>query len=106
VPGRATACLGRAVPPEAFAAGLLDRLSVWRRVRDAEGFAAIRAAWAAHGPARGQRIAARCGDGTAEGGFAGLGEDGSLLLETGRGLRRIATGEVLEPSHDLRAEAR
>jgi hypothetical protein len=29
-----------------------------------------------------------------------------LLLETGRGLRRIATGEVLEPSHDLRAEAR
>lgn len=104
VPGRATARLGRAEPPEAFAARLLDRVSAWRRVRDAEGFGPVRAAWAAHGPAPGRRIAARCGrGGTAEGGFAGLGEDGSLLLETGQGaVLRIAVGEVLEaaaPGH-------
>jgi BirA family transcriptional regulator, biotin operon repressor / biotin---[acetyl-CoA-carboxylase] ligase len=109
VPGRATARLGRAEPPEAFAARLLDRVAAWRRVRDAEGFGPVRAAWAAHGPARGQRIAARCGNGTAEGAFAGLGEDGGLLLETGQGaVLRIAAGEVLEPPapDHHRAEAR
>ncbi len=106
VPGRATARLGRAEPPETFAARLMQRVSAWRRVRDAEGFGPVREAWAAHGPARGQRIAARCGQGTAEGGFAGLAEDGSLLLETGQGaLRRIAAGEVLEPAPE-QAEAR
>ena len=53
------------------------------------------------------RIAARCGrGGTAEGGFAGLGEDGSLLLETGQGLMRVAAGEVLEPDAPGGAEAR
>ncbi len=107
VPGRATASLGRVEAPEAFAARLLDRVFAWRGVRDAEGFAPVREAWAAHGPARGQRIAARCGTGTAEGGFAGLGGDGSLLLETGQGVvLRIAAGEVLEPAPDRRAEAR
>lgn len=106
VPGRATARLGRAEPPEAFAARLLDRVEAWRRVREAEGFGPVREAWSAFGPARGQRIAARSGRGIAEGGFAGLAEDGSLLLETGQGVLRIAAGEVLEPAPDLAAEAR
>lgn len=106
VPDRATTCLGRSEPPEAFAARLLDRVFAWRRVRDAEGFGPVRAAWTALGPARGQRIAARFGRGSAEGGFAGLGEDGSLLLDTGQGIQRIAAGEVLEdPSPLIRAEA-
>ena len=105
VPGRATARLGRAEPLEDFAARLLDRVAAWRRIRDAEGFGPIREAWAALGPARGQGIAARRGHGTAEGGFAGLGEDGSLLLETGQGILRIAAGEVLDTAPD-RAEAR
>lgn len=107
VPGRATACLGHAEPPEAFAARLLDRVSAWSGVRDTEGFGPVREAWSALGPPRGRRIAARRGSGTAEGGFAGLGEDGSLLLETGQGVLRIAAGEVLEaaPAPE-RAEAR
>jgi BirA family biotin operon repressor/biotin-[acetyl-CoA-carboxylase] ligase len=105
VPGRATARLRCDEAPEVFAARLLGRVSAWRRVRDSEGFGPVREAWAAHGPAHGQRIAARCGNGTAEGGFAGLGEDGSLLLETGQGVLRIAAGEVLEPGSDG-AEAR
>jgi BirA family biotin operon repressor/biotin-[acetyl-CoA-carboxylase] ligase len=105
VAGRATARLGGAETPEAFAVRLLDRVSAWRRVRDAEGFGPIREAWASHGPAHGERIAARCGRGTAEGAFAGLGADGSLLLETGQGVLRIAAGEVLEPLPE-RAEAR
>ncbi len=107
VPGRSTARLGRAEPPEAFAARLLDRMSAWRRVRDADGFGPVREAWVALGPAPGQRIVARRGrHGTAEGGFAGLGEDGSLLLATGQGVLRIAAGEVLERPEPERAEAR
>ena len=106
VPGRATAVLGRVEPPQAFAARLLGRVSAWRRVRDSEGFAPIREAWALHGPARGRPIAARCGDGVAEGGFAGLGEDGSLLLQTGKGVLRVAAGEVSEPALGRSAEAR
>lgn len=105
VAGRATTRLGRAEAPEAFAARLLDRVFAWRRVRDAEGFGPVRDAWAAHGPARGQRIAARCGHGMVEGGFAGLGEDGSLMLATGQGALRVASGEVLEARAE-RAEAR
>jgi BirA family biotin operon repressor/biotin-[acetyl-CoA-carboxylase] ligase len=111
VPGRATARLGggrAAEAPEAFAARLLDRVSAWRRVRDAEGFGPVREAWAELGPAPGRRIAARCGQGMAEGGFAGLGEDGSLLLRTGQGVvLRIAAGEVVEAAAPARlAEAR
>lgn len=107
VPGRATACLGRAEPPEAFAARLLDRVAAWRGIRNAEGFGAIREAWAVHGPARGQHIAARRGGGTVEGLFAGLAEDGSLLLETGPGtIVRVAAGEVLDPRSDPVTEAR
>jgi BirA family transcriptional regulator, biotin operon repressor / biotin---[acetyl-CoA-carboxylase] ligase len=108
VPGRATARLGRPEPPEAFAARLLDRVGAWRRVRDSEGFGPIRDAWAALGPVRGERIAARWGQGTAEGGFAGLSGDGSLLLQTGQGVLRIAAGEVMDPApdHHRAAEAR
>jgi BirA family biotin operon repressor/biotin-[acetyl-CoA-carboxylase] ligase len=106
VPGRATACLARAESPEVFAARLLDRVAAWHRVRDVEGFGPVREAWAVHGPARGQRMSARCGHGTAEGGFAGLGEDGSLLLETAQGTLRIAAGEVLEARPGHPAEAR
>lgn len=106
VPGRATARLGRAEAPEAFAGRLLDRASAWRRVRDAEGFRPVREAWTALGPARGRHITARSGRGTVSGGFAGLGDDGSLLLETGQGILRVAAGEVLEPDAPDGAEAR
>jgi BirA family transcriptional regulator, biotin operon repressor / biotin---[acetyl-CoA-carboxylase] ligase len=106
VPGRATALLGHGLAPEPFAARLLDRLSIWRQRVGAEGFGPIRDAWEAHGPARGQRIAVRCGPGTEEGGFAGLAGDGSLLLETDRAsLLRIASGEVLETCPGQRVEA-
>ena len=50
---------------------------------------------------------ARCGGGTVAGGFAGLGEDGSLLLETGPGaVLRIAVGEVLDGPAPAGGEAR
>mgnify|MGYP002622096733 CR=1 FL=1 len=96
LPDRSTACLGRAEPPEAFAARLLRRLDHWCAVRMAQGFRPIRAAWEEFGPARGQPISARAGAGTVSGAFAGLGPDGSLLLDSGEGRQTVAAGEILE----------
>ena len=106
VPDRATGRLGGpAIPPEAFAARLLDRVEAWKRLHGSQGFGAVRRAWVAHGPSLGSRITARCGGGMVEGGFAGLAEDGSLLLDTGRGRARVAAGEVLDQLRSLEGEA-
>lgn len=95
LPGRETTTLGRAEPPERFAARLLRRLDHWRAVQRREGFAPIRAAWEAAGPALGESVLARVGSEFIAGDFAGLGGDGSLRLETGHGIRCVAGGEVL-----------
>ncbi|MDA8251421.1 MAG: biotin--[acetyl-CoA-carboxylase] ligase [Rhodospirillales bacterium] len=101
VPDRPTACLAERVPPpapEAFARALLDRLDRWQAAREAEGFAPVRTAWLAHGPAQGAPIVLRSGATTREGGFAGLAADGSLLLATAGGIGAFAAGEVLAPA--------
>jgi BirA family biotin operon repressor/biotin-[acetyl-CoA-carboxylase] ligase len=98
LPDRPTAALGHeAGPPEAFAARLLRCLDHWRGVRAREGFDPVRAAWMALGPEIGTGVAVRAGaDGLViTGRYAGLAEDGSLLLEADDGSsRRIAAGEV------------
>lgn len=94
LPDRPTATLARAEAPEVFAARLLAALDRWRAVQAAQGFAPIRRAWEARGPARGAALEVRVGPATISGRFAGLAEDGSLLVETDQGLRRIVAGEV------------
>jgi BirA family biotin operon repressor/biotin-[acetyl-CoA-carboxylase] ligase len=98
IPGRATACLadaGIAAPaPEAFANRLLAALDHRRLERATEGFAPIRAAWLARGPALGTHLAIRREGADTAGSFAGLAEDGSLLLSTGGRVHAIASGEV------------
>ena len=98
LPDRRTACLADAVAPpgpEDFAWSLLDQLDRWRLRRLERGFAAVREAWMARGPLPGAPIAVRQGTATLHGSFAGLGADGSLLLSTGTGVRKLAAGEVL-----------
>ena len=96
VEGRATACLadtGIAAPtPEAFAATLLAALDARRTQRLTEGFAPIRAAWLARGPALDAHLSLTNG---VAGRFAGLAEDGSLLLSTGGRVHALASGEVV-----------
>nr|WP_246514337.1 biotin--[acetyl-CoA-carboxylase] ligase [Neoroseomonas soli] len=98
VPGRATACLADAgiapPPPEEFARSLLAALDRRRAQRLAEGFGAIRAAWLARGPAPDTHLAVRRHGAEIAGRFAGLAEDGSLLLTTGGRVHAIASGEV------------
>jgi BirA family biotin operon repressor/biotin-[acetyl-CoA-carboxylase] ligase len=98
VPGRAVACLADLVAPpapEQLARTVLARLDHWRSVRRSAGFAPIRAAWLALGPTEGSPITLRIGDRTLEGHFAGLGDDGSLLMAAGGRTHAFAVGEVL-----------
>lgn len=98
--GRRTGTLARPEEPPQFAARLLDRIAHWRGVQSAGGFAPVRAAWQTHGPETGMMLRVRTGEagvGWLEGRYAGLAEDGSLLLAPAAGsgpIRRIAAGEV------------
>ncbi|TDH64072.1 biotin--[acetyl-CoA-carboxylase] ligase [Dankookia rubra] len=95
LPDRPTAVLDGAGLPEAFAVRLLARLSHWREVQRGEGFAPVRAAWRRFGPAAGERIVLRALPGGGD--FAGLAEDGSLLLDIDGTRRAIPAGEILSP---------
>jgi len=98
IAGRATASLaGQGIPPPdpvAFAGRLLAALAAWRARRAQEGFAPVRAAWLARGPAPGTPLAIRREGRDIAGRFAGLAEDGSLLLEIGGRIHAVASGEV------------
>lgn len=89
--GRPAACLadtGATPEAAAFGATVLAALLRWRGRYQREGFGPIRAAWLAAGPTSGETVA--MSDGTA-GTFAGMGDDGALLLQDGRAIR---TGEL------------
>ncbi|EHM02342.1 biotin--[acetyl-CoA-carboxylase] ligase [Acetobacteraceae bacterium AT-5844] len=77
--------------PEAFAHLLLDAITRWRGL----GLAAVRAAWVARGPELDAPMRLRQGDTLREGRFAGLDEDGRLLLATSTGVVPVSAGELL-----------
>lgn len=88
LPGRATACLPSPAPaPEAVAESLLAAIGRWYGAP----FAAVREAWLAHGPALSTLLTLR--DGRA-GLFAGLADDGKLLIGTADGVDAIFAGEL------------
>lgn len=99
VPGRIVACLADAgidpPRPEAFARAVLAQIAHWRSILDRHGFAAIREAWLARAHPPGTRLSVLSGALSLEGTFAGLSADGYLLLETGAGMRTLATGEAV-----------
>jgi BirA family biotin operon repressor/biotin-[acetyl-CoA-carboxylase] ligase len=99
LPERPTACLG-AVPPADFAAALLARLAAWRARFAAEGAAPLRAAWLAFGPAPGSVLSLRRPHGTEAARFAGLAEDGRLLIDTPTGPRAVASAELTHAARD------
>ncbi len=101
IPGRATAALADHISPPAprhLADQILARLSHWRDMRARAGFAAVRAAWMARAQPLGTELSIKLTDRTLAGEFAGLAEDGSLLLRTEGAVRAFATGEVLLPA--------
>ncbi len=99
LPGRRTACVADAAPPPspgAFAGRLLDSLDRWTGIHATAGFAAIRAAWIARGPAIGEALAVRRGCASVAGAFAGVRDDGALLLDMGGRAAAFTSGEIEE----------
>ncbi|HZB93315.1 MAG TPA: biotin--[acetyl-CoA-carboxylase] ligase [Stellaceae bacterium] len=82
------------VTPATLLEGVAGRLLFWYELWLAEGFAPLRRAWLAHAIGLEQPIRVRLADGESTGRFAGLDEEGALLLENGATLRRIAAGDV------------
>ena len=95
VPGRATTSLGGAVTADALVAPILRNLDRLRLERLRDGFGPIRAAWLARAPELGTHLTIRAGDRPIVGGaFAGLDDDGQLLLSAGGRVRAFAAGET------------
>ncbi|MDB5373588.1 MAG: biotin--[acetyl-CoA-carboxylase] ligase [Belnapia sp.] len=96
VPGRPTTCLGASEPPEEFAGRLMARLDHWVGCQAREGFAPVRAAWTRLGPDLGAPMSLSWTPPTM-GCFAGLAEDGGLLLDAEGRRQVIRSGEVHLP---------
>ena len=93
--GRPVATVPGAPDPSAVAMTLLAWLDHWDRIRLLDGFAPVRRAWLDRGPAPGSPLRVRCGGADLGGTFAGLGDDGALLLQSGGRVHALPTGEVL-----------
>jgi len=70
---------------------LSDRLTEWRD----KGFQHIRQVWLERAPTLGSQVSVGTPSGTESGTFAGIDEDGALLLDGPQGRRRILAGDVL-----------
>lgn len=94
----ATSLAAAGVPvcsPRALLDMLAPAFARWRTIWQAEGFAPVRTAWLARASGVGGRIVARLGNETPEGRFAGLADDGALLLQLDDGsTRAIHAGDV------------
>jgi BirA family transcriptional regulator, biotin operon repressor / biotin---[acetyl-CoA-carboxylase] ligase len=94
-PATSLAASGVDIAADVALACLGKRFVEWyERWQEGAGFAAIRAAWLGRAHRIGQPIRVRLINAALAGRFAGLDEDGALLLETEAGRRRIASGEV------------
>ena len=95
---RQVACLAQCgdVPDvEIVARHVLDGLTLWSGVWRQKGFAAIRSAWLERAHPVGTPLVVQGGTTYEKGLFAGLAQDGRLLLETDSGMKTIATGDIL-----------
>ncbi len=74
-----------------LAHALARRLAQWRH----EGFGTIRAEWLAQAGPIGLEVDVKLGEELLQGRFAGLDQEGALLLDTPGGRRKIVAGELL-----------
>ena len=76
---------------EGLTRALATRLAQWR----CEGFETVRREWLAKAGPLGAEVDVRLGEGLVRGRFAGLDQEGALLLDTAEGPRKIVSGELL-----------
>ncbi len=94
-PVTSLAAAGADVTPRDALAAILPRLDAGLAAWQAAGFAPVLASWRQRGPPAGAPLQVRLADRTITGGFAGLGPDGCLLLDTPSGRQRLLAGDVL-----------
>lgn len=96
---RKVACLADASDHPPTAAALLDELAPafarWRDTWTRQGFAPIRRAWLTKATPVGWRISVHQGDTLRTGAFAGIAEDGALLLQSEGRTHVVHAGEIL-----------
>jgi BirA family transcriptional regulator, biotin operon repressor / biotin---[acetyl-CoA-carboxylase] ligase len=85
---------GADISVEALLTAVAERFLFWYERWHAAGFAPLRAAWLARAQGLGGAIRVRLQAGELRGRFAGLDEEGALLLEDAGGRRRIAAGDI------------
>jgi BirA family biotin operon repressor/biotin-[acetyl-CoA-carboxylase] ligase len=86
------------VTVEAMLAAIAVRLKYWYERWREVGFAPLRQAWLQRARGLGEPIRVRLSGGDTHGRFAGIDEDGALLLDEGLARRRIAAGDVFPAS--------
>ena len=101
-PATSLQACGGAVETEAVLAALLTALELRLTLWLTEGFALLRGAWLARGPAYGEMIRLRRGEAISEGCYLGLDTDGALLIRTDAGPQRVVAGEVTNAPVSLR----
>ncbi len=90
------ASAGSAEPSVAVArTAVLDALARRLQAWQSGGFTAIRDAWLARAHPPGTIVHVSTIAGSIDGRFAGLADDGALLLDTDGGIRRVMAGDVL-----------
>ena len=94
IEGRDIAALLQTTDVELLGGAVLARITALRDLRKSQGWGPIRAAWLAHALPPGNAMTLRQQDRLIAGRFAGLGEDGSLLLDTDGRVQAFSTGEI------------
>ena len=77
--------------------GLCRSFAHWRGRWSSSGFEPVRAAWLTRAKGIGAPLTVRLARESFDGTFAGLDDDGALLVTAAGGLRRVASGEVFHP---------
>lgn len=85
---------GADVTPDAFLAHLAPAFAQWDAQLVTYGFAPVRAAWLDRAARLGETITARLPKGDVTGRFETVDENGYLVLNTAKGLQKIAAADV------------
>lgn len=93
-PAISLAAAGARVTVEALLEAVAGGFEAWYERWREEGFQPLRQAWLARARGLGESIRVRLQGAEARGRFAGLDEDGALLLDEGTAQRRIGAGDV------------
>jgi BirA family biotin operon repressor/biotin-[acetyl-CoA-carboxylase] ligase len=87
---------GRAPDRDAILETLLDEFDAWRWRLESHGVGPVRERWLALSETIGRRVRVEGVSGVA----VGLDVDGALLVDDGRGARRIVAGEIASEATD------